>query len=214
MTITMIVLNNTEVFSFTRAVNLNKTNTNTPSTASPRSASVATNSPINPSGSPNYGDKHDQAVAVEMLKNLKKIKSLEDPNLGGITYESLVKTSKILMDIKSTANLSPEQKSILEAATDAWLSQNPSAATKINEPKQKNNIAKEIGTILKTLIVDNYQFVTAATIQDSNVLGKVALPDYQAYQLFFAQKLSLSEINAKKDEIGTATSPITGIRLG
>ena len=199
----------TTLVSFTKASSA----LNTSHTASPRSASVATNSAITPSGNPNYGDTNNQAVALKTLAGVEQIESLKDPTFG-ITDKSLRETYNILMSMNSTANLSAKQKSVLEAATNAWLSQNPSAATKINDPKQKDNIAKEVGTIFKTLILDNYQFVTAATIQDSNVLGTVALPDSQAYQLFFEKKLSLSKINEKRKEIGTATSPITGFNLG
>jgi hypothetical protein len=213
----MMTLNPTVVSStqFSNAWLTKPKNTDASSTtASPRSATVAASSPINPSGSPNYGETHNQAVALKTLAGVEQIESFKKPPFGIPTYESLTEAYNILMSMNSTANLSAEQKSVLAAATGAWLSQNPSDAISINNPARKNEIAKKVGTIFKTLILDNYQFVTAATIQDSNVLGKVALPNSQAYQLFFAQKLSLSEIDKKRKEIGTATSPITGFNLG
>jgi hypothetical protein len=188
------------------------TSTKTP-TASPRSATdtmVAKNSPVSGvSNTPNYGTIHDQEVGVKLLGGLETISSLNDTTFGGITFESLTKAHTILMGINSTANLSPEQKSVLEAATNAWLAQNPSDATKVNDPAQARTIARKVADIFKTQILSNYTAATTATMRESNVLGRVALLGSKEFQTFFDKKLTTEQLAQEREKIGTVTNPIT-----
>ena len=189
------------------------TSTKTP-TASPRSATdtmVATNSPVSGvSNTPNYGTDHDQKVAVKFVEQLETtVPSLKDATFGGITFESLNKAYSILMGMNSTAHLSPEQKSVLEAATNAWLAQNPSDATKVNDPAQARTIARKVADIFKTQILSNYTAATTATMRESNVLGRVALLGSKEFQTFFDKKLTTEQLAQEREKIGTATNPIT-----
>jgi hypothetical protein len=181
-----------------------KTTQETP--VSPRSATSETNN----STTPTYGTPYDQKVGIEFLKKLETtVPSLKDPALGGITVEALNKAYNTLMGINSTANLSAEQKGILAAATDAWLSQNPSDATKVNDPTQAKTIAKNVADILKRLIINNYSNATIATIRESSkTTAGVFLAGSKEFQTFFNKKLTTAELAEERDKIGTPMQPV------
>ena len=186
------------------------TSTKTP-TASPRSATdttVATNSAVSVSNTPNYGTIHDQKVGVKLLGGLETISSLNDPTFGGLTFESLNKAYSILVGINSTANLSDEQKGVLNSATDAWLEQNPSDAIKLKDPKQASTIARKVADIFKTQILSNYTAATTATMRESTVLGRVALLGSKEFQRFFDKKLTTEQLAQESEKIGTPIKPI------
>ena len=186
--------------------------TQNPSPSSETDTTVAI-SPINGvSTTPTYGTDHDQKVAVKFLKQLETtVPSLKDATFSGLTFESLTEARKILMGINSTANLSSEQKSVLEAATNAWLSQNPSDAIKLKDPKQATSIAikVKVADIFNRLILGNYTAATTATMRDSTVLGRVALLGSKEFQTFFDKKLTTEQLSQERKKIGIAINPIT-----
>lgn len=186
------------------------TTTKDPSPSSETDTTVATNSPINGvSTTPTYGTDHDQKVAVKFLEQLETtVPSLKDATFGGLTFESLNKAYSILMGINSTANLSSEQKSVLEAATNAWLEQNPSEATKVNDPEQARTVARKVADIFKKLILSNYTAATTATVRASAASGRVALLGSKEFKTFFDTKPTTQALAQERDKIGEPIKPI------
>ena len=183
--------------------------TQNPSPSSETDTTVAI-SPINGvSTTPIYGTDHDQKVAVKFLEQLETtVPSLKDATFSGLTFESLTEARKILMGINSTANLSSEQKSVLEAATHAWLEQNPSEATKVNDPEQARTVARNVADIFKKLILSNYTAATTATVRASAASGRVALLGSKEFKTFFDERPTTQALAQEREEIGTPIMPI------
>jgi hypothetical protein len=198
-----------------KAWNTPVTTAKDPSPSSATDSTVATNSPINGvSTTPTYGTDHDQKVSVKFLEQLETtVPSLKDATFGGLTFESLQKAPKILMGINSTANLSSEQKSVLEAATHAWLEQNPSDATKVNDPTQARTVARKVADIFKRLILSNYTAATTATVRASAASGQVALLGSKEFKTFFDTKPTTQELAQERDKIGEPIKPIVASGL-
>ena len=185
--------------------------TATPRSATPESSTLASNALNN---TPNYGSTHDQTIGIDVYKNLNAVPNLKNANLksptGGLPAEALQDAYTKLMAINSTANLSPEQKTLLGAFTDAWISQHPEDSIKIKQG-ETIAIAKKVAAIFKTQIIDNYTHANIGTIDKSNVLGGTAWPDPTRFKAFFDKKMSVAELNKRQQEIGKPTNPLTGL---
>jgi hypothetical protein len=192
--------------------NTPQTPTKTTTEASPRSATAVTTNAVTGVSAPIYGSKHDQTVGMDVLKNLGSVSGLKMSETksptGGLAYETLTDAYTKLMAINSTGNLKPEQKSLLEAFTTAWIAQHPEDGLKLKDSTQAVAIAKKVAGLFKELIIGNYSNVTPATIDRTNVLtGGAGFPDPEKYKTFFEKQFSLQKLEAKQGAIPEVIKP-------
>jgi predicted DNA-binding ArsR family transcriptional regulator len=176
---------------------------------------VATNA-MQGVSAPVYGSKHDQAIGIAVLKNLASVsglKMIETKSItGGLAYETLNDAYTKLMAINNTANLNPEQKSLLEAFTTAWIAQHPEDGLKLNDATQALSIAKKVAAIFNKQIMGNYGNVNTATMNKTNVFtGGTSFPDPEKYKAFFEKQLSTEQLQSMKQEMPSIINPINNL---
>jgi hypothetical protein len=198
----------------TKASSKSTNSTKTEATAIPRSTTNASTAVASASATPNYGSKHDQTIGIEVYKNLASVPNLNSAQLksatGGLPAESLQDAYNKLMAINSTANLSPDQKALLEAFTNAWISQHPEDGIKQGETIAN---ARKVATIFKAQIIDNYVLANTGTLNKTNALGGFAWPEPARFKTFFEEKPTTEELGKRAQAIGNPTKPIAASGL-